>query len=352
MRWLLIHPGPNFSVADVYNGWSEALRGLGEEVMEYNLDARLQWYDSALIGEEQADPDGDGRRPVRKALTTGQAIELAADGILGACYRWWPHVVLAVSAFFTTPFVLEVMRSRGHKIVMLFTEAPYQQAQQLEMAKYAHVSLVNDPVGLEEYRAVSPAAEYMPHSYRPSVHYPAVPGTAPEYDLAFVGTGFPSRIEFFGRMDLAGLRVALGGFWGALPEGSPLRRHLLNRDDGGDVCVDNAETAALYRRSACGLNLYRQEAEPDWDQQAWAMGPREVEMAASGLFFVRDPRGEGDEVLSMLPAFTTPQQAGDLIRWYAAHPADRERRTAAARAAIADRTFENAAKRLLRLLDQ
>ncbi len=350
MRWLIVHPGPNFSVADVHNGWAEALRGLGEQVMEYNLDARLTFYDSALMGDESAGPDGEGRYPVRKALTSAQAVELAADGLLGACYRWWPHVVLCVSAFFTPPFVLEVMRSRGHKIVMLFTEAPYQDGQQLEMAKYADISLVNDPEGIGEYRAVSGIAEYMPHSYRPSVHYPPPPGTGPEYDLAFVGTGFPSRIAFFSRMDLAGLRVALGGFWGGLPADSPLRAHLISRDDDADVCVDNTETAALYRRAACGINIYRREAEPDWDQQAWAMGPREVEMAACGLFFVRDPRGEGDEVLPMLPAYTTPEQAGDLIRWYAKHPAGRERRAAAAREAVEDRTFDNAAKRLIRLL--
>ena len=29
MRWLVIQPGPSFSVADVYDGWVEALQGLG-----------------------------------------------------------------------------------------------------------------------------------------------------------------------------------------------------------------------------------------------------------------------------------------------------------------------------------
>ena len=27
MRILVVHPGPNFSVADVHDGWVEALRG-------------------------------------------------------------------------------------------------------------------------------------------------------------------------------------------------------------------------------------------------------------------------------------------------------------------------------------
>ncbi len=287
MRWLLIHPGPNFSVADVHNGWAEALRGLGEEVMEFNMDARLTFYDSALIGKAEGAPDGEGRYPVRKALTTGQAIELAADGIFSECYRKWPHVVLCVSAFFTPPFVLEVLRARKHKIVMLFTESPYQDDMQLKMAEYATLSLVNDPQNIGRYREIGPA-EYMPHSYRPSVHHPAGPGAEPAHDLAFVGTGFPSRVKFFEQMNLDGLDVALGGFWGTAAADSPLRQHLISRQDGEDACVDNADTADLYRTSRTGINLYRREAEDTWDQQARATGPREVEMAACGLWFARD----------------------------------------------------------------
>jgi len=106
MRWLIVHPGPNFSVADMHNGWAEALRGLGEQVMEYNLDQRLTLFDYALVPDEGIPADVQGRRAVRKAFTFDQATELAADGLLGACYRWWPHVVLCVSAFFIPPFTL------------------------------------------------------------------------------------------------------------------------------------------------------------------------------------------------------------------------------------------------------
>lgn len=349
MRWLIVHPGPNFSVADMHNGWAEALRGLGEQVMESTLDARLTFFDSALMPDESGEPDSDGRRPVRKAMATEKAVDLASDWMLGECYKWWPDVVLLVSAFFTSPFALEVMRSRGHKIVMLFSEAPYQTGQQLEMAKYADISLVNDPAGLEEYRAVSPVAEYQPHSFRPSVHYPAAAGTVPSYDLAAVMTGFPSRIAFFEQMGLAGLRVALGGFWGRLGAGSPLRQYLLG---GDDECMDNTETAALYRQAATGINFYRREGEPGREDKGWACGPREIEMAAAGLWFARDPRPESDELFGMLPSFTTPAEASDLIRWALAHPDERFEAAAKARAAIEDRTFTSAAKRLLRLLDQ
>lgn len=346
MRWLLVHPGPNFSVADVFNGWSEALKGLGEQVMEYNLDRRLTFYDAALL--ETGATDADGRVQVRKAVDRDQAIALAADGLLGACYRWWPDVVLCTSAFFTPPWVLEVMRSRRHKIVMLFTESPYESGMQLKMAQFADLSLVNDPCDIDRYRAVAPA-EYMPHAYRPGVHHPGDPVPEMKCDLGFSGTGFPSRREFFGAMDLGGLDVILAGNWLGLEETSPLFPMLAHEPDR---CLDNEQTADLYRSARAGINFYRREAEDENAGLGWAMGPREVEMAACGLWFLRDPRPESDETLPMLPSFAGPAEASELLRWWLAHDGYRAEAARQARAAIAGRTFTNHAKRLLELLDR
>ena len=66
----------------------------------------------------------------------------------------------------------------------------------------------------------------------------------------------------------------------------------------------------------------------------------------------RDPRPEGDELLSFLPRFDTPQEASDQIRHYLRHDHARAKLAVKAREAIADRTFTNAAKRLLGLLDR
>jgi spore maturation protein CgeB len=346
MRWLIGHPGPQFSVHDVYEGWTEALRGLGEEVFTFNLDKRLQFYDTVLVELDQK--DAEGRPAVRKAMTRERAIEQAAYGILGAAFQCWPHVILLVSAFFTPPALLDMLRGRGMKVVLLHTESPYQDDEQLTRAAHADVNLVNDPAGIAAYRELGPA-EYMPHAYRPAVHCPAQPGTGAEYDLSFIGTGFPSRIRFFEEMGLDGLAVKLGGMWMQLPEDSPLRDWTTTRDDD---CVDNADTAAIYRRSRTGINFYRREGEETHAGEGVACGPREIEMAACGLWFARDPRPESDELFPMLPAYATPGEAGELIRWYLAHPDQREACAAAAREAVSGRTFEANARSLLRLLDR
>ena len=82
------------------------------------------------------------------------------------------------------------------------------------------------------------------------------------------------------------------------------------------------------------------------------MGPREVEMAATGLWFTRDPRPEGDQVLPMLPTFTSPEEASEQIRWALRTNTLRQVAAARARAAIADRTFENNARRFLALAEK
>jgi spore maturation protein CgeB len=234
------------------------------------------------------------------------------------------------------------------QVVLLHSESPYQDDEQLERAAHADINLVNDPANLDAYRQLGPA-EYIPHAYRPHVHYPAPPGAAKQWDLSFIGTGFPSRIRFFEAMNLDGLDVHLAGPWLDLPEDSPLRDWTMTDDE---ACVDNDETAAIYRASRCGINVYRTEGEQQQAGRGWAMGPREVELAACGTWFCRDPRPEGDETFPMLPAFGSAEEAGDQIRWALAHPGAREKAAAQARQAIADRTFENNARRLLKLLDK
>ena len=286
---------------------------------------------------------------MRKAMDRGTALETAAHEILRGAFLAWPDVVLLISAFWYPPYLLDALRGRGMKVVLLHTETPYQTGEQLERAAHADINLLNDPTGIELYRDLGAPAAYMPHAFRPGIHHPAPPGTAEKWDLAFVGTGFPSRVKFFEAMDLGDLAVRLAGPWLDLPEDSPLRDWTATALDG---CVDNTDTAAIYREARTGINLYRREGEDTWTGDAWAMGPREIELAACGLWFTRDPRPESDQLFPMLPSFTSPDEAGEQIRWALAHPDQRHEAAAKARAAIEDRTFENNARALMRMISK
>lgn len=340
MRILAAHPGPNFSVHDCYVGWTEALRALGCQVAEFNLSERLTFYDAAVVEV--------GENTFRKALSAEQAQNLAVNGLYAALYKTRPDILFAVSAFFYPTELLDLARAYGTKIVVLHTESPYEDGRQLQVAEHADLNLINDPTNLAAFERVAPTL-YVPHSYRPHLHAPgpATPGL--ESDFAFVGTGYASRIQFLEAMNLAGLDVLLAGNWKQLDDTSPLRGFV-----GHDLeeCLDNTRTVDVYRSTQVGMNLYRREAEAAHLAAGWAMGPREVEMAATGLFFLRDPRPEGDELLPMLPTFTSPEDATDQLRWWLTKPDSRREIAGKAREAIADRTFTNQAARVLRLLDK
>lgn len=339
MRFLVVHPGPEFSVHDLYVGWLEALRELGQQVLEFNLNDRLCLYDHSYIKV--------GESTFRKALTPDQVAELAVNGLYAALYRTHPDVLLVISGFLIPGDLLDLARRRGTRVVVVHTESPYEDERQIELAAHADLNLINDPINIDQFRAVAPT-EYMPQAYRPSIHHPGPADPDLACDLAFVGTGFESRINFFEAMNLDGLDVLLAGNWQRTAEDSPLRKHLAH-----DIseCVDNTETARIYRSAAVGLNLYRREAEAAHLAAGWACGPREIEMAACGMFFLRDSRPEGDKLLGMLPTFTDPQDASEQLRWWLARPAEREKAAAQAREAVADHTFTAHAAALLRLLD-
>jgi hypothetical protein len=357
MRMLMVHPlpGPDFSVADVLAGWHEAFRELGVSANVFSTNDRMLVFNSFLQLERNHDTsvhrDEHGLPVVKPAFTPEQCAQLALEGLYGALYTYAPDVVFFVSAFFTTPETLKLIRNRGHKIVILGTESPYQDDEQLLRAQYAHLNLINDPVNIGLYENLDAPVAYQPHCYRPSVHYPRTgprnPGLAS--DFVFIGTGFDSRIKFFEAMDFTGIDAMIAGnFWGKLDPGSPVARHVAIELGSEADCVSNTETAEYYRNAKVSLNLYRRESEAAHaDDAAYALGPREIEQSACQLPFLRDPRAEGDEVLHMLPRFHSPGEASEQLRWLIGHPRESERMAVQAREAIADRTFVSSAQRLL-----
>src|ERR1700722_8649301 len=123
MRALLVHPGPDFSVADLFNGYHAALKKLGIDVQVYNTNERLSFYGMAhvpdyTVPEEDLEMDDEGEliRPMRKAFDSEQAMSAAMQGLSHTLYTFWPDVVIFVSGFFVGAATLRVLRAHGPKI--------------------------------------------------------------------------------------------------------------------------------------------------------------------------------------------------------------------------------------------
>lgn len=336
MRVMLVEPGPEFSVKDVHDGWRAAFERAGHAVVNYNLGDRLSFYTMAHL------PDGDGG--YYQALDETRANSLAMLGIEAAFLRWMPELVVFTTGYYLHREHIELLKDRGAKVAVLFTESPYEDDRQLQIAPYTDVNVVNDPTNLDSFQMVQPNSIYLPHAYNPDVHHPGPPDPELACDVAFVGTGYPSRVDFLEQVDWTGLDVILAGSWGNLRDDSPLLPYVIHDPE---ECWPNNMTADLYRSAKVSLNLYRTEANSHTLQSGWSVGPREVELAACGTFFVRDPRPEGDALFPMLPTVTSPQQLGDVLRWWVAHDMERREAASMARHAIADWTFDRRVEQLL-----
>lgn len=341
MRVLLVRPGPAFSVQDVATGWRDGLTEIGVDVADFNLDDRLDFYATAHVPTE-----GGG---FRHAFAYKDAARRASATVKEACYDFWPDVVLIVSGFFFDPEVIQNVRAHGHKVVQLFTESPYEDDNQIRQSERVDLALINDPTNLDKFREHNPETYYLPHAYDPKKHHPGPADPDKACDFAFVGTGFPSRIEFLESIGWDGIDVKLGGNWAQLDDDSPLAPFVAHRRDW---CISNNEAADLYRSCKASLNMYRREANGKGLEHGWSMGPREVELAACETFFLRDPRPEGDDLFPMLPTFTRPEEVRELLDWWLSHDTAREDAARRARAAIEQHTFRSRAEWLVRHLNR
>ena len=336
MRILVVHPGPNFSVQDVHDGWVEGFEELGHEVQSYNLGDRLTWAAIAHLGMD----DGTFIKAFPKPENV---YGFAISGLPQACLYWWPQLIVFISGFTVDPQFLEVCRGRGIKTACVMTESPYEESRQLLIAPHFDAVALNDPTNINQYSTLTTAV-YTPHAYRPDIHHEGEAHKDYQSDCVFVGTGYPSRVAFLERCNFDGIDLALAGNWQNVP--TVLADRVVHDIED---CIDNAQTAELYRGALTSFNIYRTENNGDISDgcDGWSVGPREIELAASGTWFARQSRGESDELFPMLPTFNSPEELGELIRWALENPVERQIAAEQAKRVVADRTFPNNAHKLL-----
>ena len=264
----------------------------------------------------------------------------------GKLYEWWPDLVVVISGFYVHPWTWDILKFRPHKTAVIFTESPYEDDRQLTLVEKAapDVVVLNDPINIGKFRAAHDKVIYLPHCYDPDIHYPST--QPPDTDFVFVGTGYQDRIELLDAVNWDGLTVKLAGNWNT--EHTQLSPFLVNPPA---ECIDNRDAADLYRRAKVSMNRYRREANRPELRDGYAVGPREVELAACQTFFLRDDREESNVLFPMLPTFTTADELEEMIRWWAAHDRARNKAAVRARQQIINRTFDQNTRRLLQLVD-
>src|SRR5262249_8423596 len=142
MRVLVVHPGSEYSVADVERGYTKAFKQLGCDVATYNLNDRLVYYANCLV---------NGKR-----IPHEQIVEHAAFGLHGKLWEWWPDLIVVISGFYILPITWELLKFRTHHTALVLTECPYEDNKQVYLVQHADpdVVILNDPINKELYDSV------------------------------------------------------------------------------------------------------------------------------------------------------------------------------------------------------
>jgi spore maturation protein CgeB len=319
---LFIDPGASWATADVAAGLRYGLEQHGVRIVRYMLDQRIDRSQRWLHYNWRRTKK---RNPAIAKPTVADVFYQAGIGALEMALRHNVDVVLAVSAMFLHPDVIVLMKRAGLRVVVAFTESPYDLEKELAVAALVDGCWTNERSAVEAFRQVNPHSGYLPHGWHPERHRRGPqPGdmAVAAHDVVFVGSAFRERVEWLSAIDWSGIDLGLYGSWEALGSRHPLRRCVRGAQ------VDNAVTAALYRRAKIGLNLYR--TSKGWGRQAptiayaESLNPRAYELAACGAFHLSTARAEVGEIFGdLVPTFDTPADAASLLRSWLANPVGR-----------------------------
>jgi spore maturation protein CgeB len=347
MKILLVGAGASYSTKDVENGYRDALLAAGHDVGLYALDNRIAistdylWYVWRKAGKPPDKP------------TFPEIVYHASSAILERALRHEPDWVVVVSGMYVHPDWLVLLRRAGIRTAILFTESPYDDVEQARVAPFCDVCFTNERSSVAYLRHANRRTHYLAHAYDPARHHPGADGDPDlsAHDVVFVGTGFAERCETLASVDWRGIDLGLYGQWPLLAPRGRLRRYVRGK------VVPNEVAAGLYRRASVGLNLYRTSMGFGKDAprvgNAESLNPRALELAACGVFTLSDYRAEVGEVFGdAVPTFRTPDELGELVRYYLAHEDERRERAAAMPACVAGHTYRERAEQLVQMLDQ
>lgn len=325
MRILFVWSSAEFSTFDVARGYRAALERTGRyAIKDYRLYARMKYHAGAL-GE--------------KSENLNYVSKMASDNILAEAMYHKADLVFIISGMALHPDAIWLLRKAGIQTAILFTESPYNDAEQREFhAVYPEMRCFTN----ERTSAVD-GWSYLPHAYDPSIHCPVE--VTPQYDVLMIGTLWRERIQFFDQVDWSGINVKFIGTWVAPP--MPDDSSIGNFYEEG--CVQNDQAPGYYGAAKICLNYHR--AHPT----AESLNPRVYELAACRAFQITDVRAELAEVFgnhgaTPMGTFTTSEELGSQIRWWLAHPYERVSAARQARALVYGQTFDARVETLMQQL--
>lgn len=353
MKVLVIHPGHGHSTADVFEGLCVGLDMCGVEVVRFEWGQMLRPLTAAVLGAVQGgtvkEQDAERLHQFMAWLAAADALAVAADQECEA--------VIVVNGLLFPPSRADLFKKIGVPIVCYGTEAPYFEQTERRLApSYTHF-FTQERTAVARFRDLGVPTTYLPMAYNPQIHRPAPPDDDKVCDLTFIGGGFPERKALLGPVNWTGIDHTIHGTLWGLDLASERGKFDFTRGQRyTEGAIPNGMTSAWHRSARIALNLHRTMTYIETggtveSGTAESLGPRAYEIPACGGFLLSDDeRPELRDVYGESAATFRAWDATDLerqIRYWLAHPDERERVRQAQAQAVAPHHWGNRAQTIL-----
>jgi spore maturation protein CgeB len=271
-----------------------------------------------------------------------RARRVRADAPLSRALTWragrrsgYPDVVLVIRGRFLRARDVEHLRHvSGAPVVNYYPDHPLHgrlretpflrslPAYDLVLVWCSDLAHQLDAVGLRR------PAEVLPFGYDPELFAPAPAGTVPQFDVAFVGSGSPHRLEWL--RALSDLRLALTGpRWRRLTRGTSLARGVLPGRHWG------RGAARVYWSARVGVNILDPQNLIGHNMRTW-------ELPATGRASVVTRTPDHEDLFGGGGALLVerPEELRGAVDRLLADPVEREAVGRAGRAAVQHGTWQ------------
>jgi spore maturation protein CgeB len=333
-------------VGPIHGGSLETARSTARAMQEVGAETRFLDFAAFATGWEALSKLQIARAS-RSALHARYS-DVLGEAVLQEAAAWRPDLVLALAQAPLGARVLEQMRAAGIRTAFWFVEnfrvLPYWK--QVAAAYDVFFAIQKEPFLSELAAAGAPRAFYLPTACDRSRHIPVLltPDERTRYgaDVSFAGAPYLNRRRLL--LALSDFKLRLWGEGWNATELAPWAA-----DAGKRFSL--SEMVRVFAGTRVNLNIHSAAHVDTLDPDPDYVNPRTFELSACGAFQLVDDREPlrdlfaADEVVS----FRTMNELRDQVAHFLSREDERAAMAARARRrALADHTFENRARTILR----
>ena len=294
------------------------------------------------------------KNPLRANSLQNTYVEFLSQVILEAANEKPFDILICMAQAPISARVLAELRSRGIITVLWFVEDYLRFTYWKDFAKfYDFIFTIQKGDCIDQIKqAGAGEVHYLPCAADPGIHMPL--HLSPEEKarwgspISFVGAGYHNRSQVFASMANMPFKI-----WGTeWPGNRPFDK--LVQEEGRRLTPE--EYIKIFNATEINLNLHSSSERDGVDPFGDFVNPRTFELAAAGAFQLADERSllselfvPGEEIVT----FSNTQDMKDKIGYYLAHPDERIKITAKARARIfREHTYQHRLDTMLSLIYQ